>query len=94
VALFAILGALTTQLRAIAENRVPPFRRRVTDRLLKRLGSRDAVDRVIAQCALIDQQGKGQLLGDPWHSLEDLLLRLAGVRRPSLEQQLPALRRR
>jgi len=93
VALFAILGALTSQLRQIAEGRVPPFRRRMTDRLVKRLGSTAAVDRVLAQCALVDQQGKGQLLGDAWLSLEDLLLRLAGVRLPSLEQQAAALRR-
>ncbi len=93
VALFAILGALTSQLRQIVEGRIPPFRRRVTDRLVKRLGSAGAVDRVLAQCALVDQQGKGQLLGDAWVSLENLLLRLAGVRLPSLEQQLGALRR-
>lgn len=93
VALFAILGALTAQLRQIAQNRVPQFRRRTTDRLVKRLGSVTAIDRVLAQCALIDQQGKGQLLGDAWLSLEDLLLRLAGVRLPSLESQRQALRR-
>jgi DNA polymerase-3 subunit delta len=93
VALFAILGALTSQLRQIAEGRVPQFRRRITDRLVKRLGSAAAMDRVLAQCALVDQQGKGQLLGDAWISLEDLLLRLAGVRLPSLENQLEALRR-
>ena len=93
VALFAVLGALTNQLRQIGEGRVPPFRRRVTDRLVKRLGSLKAIDRVLAQCALVDQQGKGQLLGDAWLSLEDLLLRLAGSRLPSLENQLVALRR-
>ena len=93
VALFAILGALTAQLRQVAEGRVPPFRRRVTDRLLKRLGSTEAIDRVLAQCALVDQQGKGQLLGDAWLSLEDLLLRLSGTRLPSLEDQVDALRR-
>jgi DNA polymerase-3 subunit delta len=93
VALFAILGALTSQLRQISEGRVPQFRRRTTDRLVKRLGSVSAMDRVLAQCALVDQQGKGQLLGEAWISLEDLLLRLAGVRLPSLENQLEALRR-
>ena len=93
VALFAILGALTSQLRQIGQNRVPQFRRRTTDRLVQRLGSVAAIDRVLAQCALVDQQGKGQLLGDAWLSLEDLLLRLAGTRLPSMESQLPALRR-
>jgi DNA polymerase III delta subunit len=84
---------LTSQLRQIGQNRVPQFRRRTTDRLVRRLGSVAAIDRVLAQCALVDQQGKGQLLGDAWLSLEDLLLRLAGTRLPSLESQLPALRR-
>ena len=61
---------------------------------MRRIGSPDAIDRVIAQCALIDSQGKGQLLGDAWLSLEHLLLRLAGARGlPSLEQQLPHLKR-
>lgn len=93
VALFAILGALTSQLRLIGEGRVPQFRRRQADALVRRLGSVEAIDRVLAQCALVDQQGKGQLLGDAWLSLEDLLLRLAGTRLPSLESQLGALRR-
>lgn len=93
VALFAVQGALTAQLRQISQGRVPPFRRRQTDRLVRRLGSVETVDRVLAQCAIIDQQGKGQLLGDAWQSFEDLLLRLAGARLPSLEQRLPALRR-
>ena len=94
VALFAIMGALTSQLRAISEGRVPQFRRRVTERLVKRLGAVQALDRVLAQCAIVDQQGKGQLLGDAWLSLEDLLLRLAGARLPSLESQRAALERR
>jgi DNA polymerase-3 subunit delta len=93
VALFAILGALTAQLRQIGEGRVPPFRRRQADQLVRRLGSVEAIDRVLAQCALVDQQGKGQLLGDAWLSLEELLLRLAGARMTSLEAQLDSLRR-
>ncbi|HEY5645837.1 MAG TPA: DNA polymerase III subunit delta [Pseudomonadales bacterium] len=93
VALFAVLGALTSQLRQIAEGRVPQFKRRTSDALVKRLGSPAAIDRVLAQCALVDQQGKGQLLGDAWLSLEDLLLRLAGTRLPSLERQLEVLKR-
>lgn len=93
VALFAVLGALTTQLRQIAEGRTPAFKRRLADRLIRRLGSAAAIDRVLAQCALVDQQGKGQLLGDAWISLENLLLRLAGARLPSLEDQQAALQR-
>ena len=56
---------------------------------LKRVGS---VDAVLAQCALVDQQGKGALRGDAWLSLENLLLRMAGVRLTTLETQLPYLR--
>jgi DNA polymerase-3 subunit delta len=91
VAPFAILGALTAQLRRFARgDRMPPQRQRVAQQFLARLG-RGGVDRVLAQCALIDQQGKGQLLGDAWLSLESLLVRLAGARVASLEQQLPYL---
>jgi hypothetical protein len=63
------------------------------DGFIRRLGSAEAIDRVLAQCAIVDQQGKGQLLGDVWLSLENLLLRLAGVRLPSLESQLTYLTR-
>ncbi len=94
VALFAILGALTSQLRRLQTSaRLPPQRQRLVNTFLKRLGSVRAIDRVLAQCALVDQQGKGQLLGDAWLSLESLLLRLAGARLPSLETQLPYFKR-
>lgn len=94
VALFAILGALTSQLRRLQTSaRLPPQRQRLVNTFLKRLGSVRAIDRVLAQCALVDQQGKGQLLGDAWLSLESLLLRMAGARLPSLETQLPYFKR-
>ncbi len=94
VAPFAILGALTAQLRRYAAGDwLPPQRRQLLERLFTRLGVRDGVDRVLAECALVDQQGKGQLLGDAWLSLENLLVRLAGGRLPSLQQQLPYLTR-
>jgi hypothetical protein len=35
---------------------------------------------MLAICALIDAQGKGEVPGDPWRSLSELLLRAAGVR--------------
>jgi DNA polymerase-3 subunit delta len=93
VATFAILGALTAQLRRIARgDRQPPARQRLIERFLSRIG-RGSIERVLAQCALIDQQGKGQLLGDAWLSLENLLVRLAGARMSSLEAQLPYLQR-
>jgi DNA polymerase-3 subunit delta len=94
VALFAILGALTSQLRRLPGGRMPPQRQRLVDGFLRRLGSTSVIDRVLAQCALVDAQGKGQLLGDAWISLENLCLRLAGNRAlKSLEDQLPYLRR-
>jgi DNA polymerase-3 subunit delta len=81
VALFAILGALTSQLRRIDEGGyVPAPRKRLVSGFLKRLGSADAIPRVLAECALVDAQGKGQIGGDAWLSLEDVLLRLAGTR--------------
>lgn len=94
VAPFAILGALTAQLRRLADGslRLPPARQRLIERFRSRLGS-GVIDRVLAECAIVDQQGKGQLLGDAWLSLENLLLRLSGTRLDSLENALPYLRR-
>lgn len=94
VALFAILGALTSQLRRVADGGyMPPQRKRLVAGLLDRLGSPAAVDRVLAECALVDAQGKGQIAGDPWLSLEDLLLRLCGVRALARGSPLRELRR-
>lgn len=96
VALFAILGAIVAQLRRLrgGGGRMPPQRQRLVEGFLRRLGSASAIDRVLAQCALVDAQGKGQLLGDAWLSLENVCLRLAGCRKlPSLETQLAFLQR-
>jgi DNA polymerase III subunit delta len=78
-----ILGALTSQLRRLAagdSSRMPQQRQAAARRFLQRLGSVDAIERVLADCALVDAQVKGQIPGDAWLSLEDLLLRLSGVR--------------
>jgi DNA polymerase III subunit delta len=81
VSLFAILGALTSQLRRIGYgDYVPPQRKRRVDAFLKRIGNAEGIERVLAECSLVDAQGKGQIPGDAWQSLEDLLLRLAGLR--------------
>ncbi len=82
IALFAVLGALTSQLRRIGDGggRMSPQRKRLVSVFLDRVGAASAVERVLAECALVDAQGKGQIPGDAWQSLEDLLLRLAGVR--------------
>jgi DNA polymerase-3 subunit delta len=93
VALFAILGALTSQLRRIADGGyLPAPRKRLVGAFLRRIGSPDAIDRVLAECSLVDAQGKGQIPGDAWQSLEDLLLRLAGVRAVSGGSPLRHLR--
>lgn len=83
-ALFAVLGALTNQLRRLNETqRLPPARKRVVQSFSQRL--KDPLP-VLAECAWIDQQGKGQKPGDPWISLEKMLLRLAGARIPLATQ--------
>lgn len=98
VALFAVLGALTSQLRRLRDGQgrlLPPQRQRLAQGFQRRLGSAAALDRILAQCALVDQQGKGQLLGDAWLSLESLLLRMAGVTAlPTPETELPLRLRR
>lgn len=81
VALFAILGALTNQLRRVGDGGyLPPPRKRLVGGFLKRIGSAATIPRVLAECALVDAQGKGQIPGDAWLSLEEILLRLAGTR--------------
>ena len=89
VSLFAVLGSLTAQLRRLGSghrNRGP--RARIEEAFVKRNGV-DAIPHMIAECALIDRQGKGGLHGDAWLSLEALLLRLAGARGvPLLRQEL------
>ena len=85
VALFAILGALTSQMRRLPGTRgLPPARQRLVQQFARRIRQ---PARVLAECAIIDQQGKGQLLGDPWISLHNLLLRLAGQRRMPLPSE-------
>jgi DNA polymerase III subunit delta len=81
VAPFAVLGALTAQFRRIVagDSRMPPQRQQLIREFVRRVGSTEAVERLLADCALVDAQAKGQIAGDAWLSLEDLLLRLCGV---------------
>lgn len=76
-----ILGALTSLLRRLAagDARLPPQRQALARAFVQRLGSVEAIERILADCALVDAQVKGQIPGDAWLSLEDLLLRLCGV---------------
>ena len=74
----AILGALTSQLRRRGDTRgLPPNRKKVISQFMARIQD---VAPVLDECAVIDQQVKGQLRGDAWISLEKLLLRLAALR--------------
>ena len=87
-ALFAVLGALTSQLRRLGETRgLPPARARTMEAFARRGPSAKAL---LAECAVLDQQGKGQRLGDAWLGLEQLLLSMAqqpGQRPPSYYQR-------
>jgi DNA polymerase III delta subunit len=97
VNLFGLLAALTGQLRRLHAGgnaaRLPAHKLRLLERFRKRLSASGA-DRALAACALVDAQGKGQLRGDPWLSLEALLLALAGhAALPPLEAQRSHLQR-
>jgi DNA polymerase-3 subunit delta len=81
VAVFAVLGAFTAQLRRIGgKERLAPQRQRLIADFQRRQGGRKGIDTLLAISALIDAQGKGELPGDPWRSLEELLLGLCGAR--------------
>lgn len=86
--LFAILGALTSQLRRSGDTRgLPPARARTIEAFARKGPPAKAL---LAECALLDQQGKGQLVGDSWLGLEQLLLSMAGhpgQRPPSFYQR-------
>jgi DNA polymerase-3 subunit delta len=78
VAIFAILGALTAQLRMVRDGRsLPGPRQKLVSGFVQRVG---AIGALLAEVALVDVQGKGGLRGDAWVSLENVLLRMAGVR--------------
>ena len=86
--LFSVLGALTSQIRRLGETRgLPPARARNMEAFARRGPSAKAL---LAECAVLDQQGKGQRPGDAWLGLEQLLLSMAqqpGQRPPSYYQR-------
>lgn len=83
--LYAILGALTSQLRRFGNTRgMPQQRQRLARAFQDRI--KDA-SLVLAECAVVDRQGKGQGRADAWISLERLLLRLSGTRFVTLPSQ-------
>ena len=89
VSLFAVLGAITAQLRRFKGGGRPAGpRARLAERFLKRTPPEE-LDLLLGECALIDRQGKGGLYGDAWLTLETLCLRMAGHRvAPALEDVL------
>ncbi len=81
VAVLAVLGSLTVQLRRLLNDDLrglPQTKERAMRAAAKRLRKRDVED-LIGQAARIDQQVKGAAPGDPWQTLEYVALRLAGV---------------
>ena len=81
VAVLAVLGSLTVQLRRFLNDDVrgmPQAKERAMRSAAKRLRKRDIED-LIAQAARIDQQVKGAAAGDPWQTLE--VCRVASRRR-------------
>lgn len=92
VAVFALLGAFAGQLRGMAGRvPMPPQRARLVGEFERRLGRRTTPGALLATCALIDAQGKGELPGDPWVSLEELLLGLCTLRAPGASTALREL---
>lgn len=92
VAVFAILGALVAQLQRAQElagggkPRMARNRLQALTATVRRVGPAK-LDELARDCALLDMQAKGMMRGDPWQTLESVLLALAGRRRPALEQQ-------
>jgi DNA polymerase-3 subunit delta len=97
LSVFPVLGAVGASLRNVLAGRTRFGPLADLARNFQRRQSRDAIALAIGQLALIDAQGKGQLLGNEWESLERLLLNLAGDGRsplPTLDDFRPLLTRR
>lgn len=75
-------GSFVSQLRQLIEGPrrgLPKQRERLLRDAGRRLG-RAELEQLLIDSALVDQRVKGLREGDPWRTLELLLLRLAGVR--------------
>lgn len=75
-----LLGLVVSQLRMLKGGnpmRVPAMKRRAMERTMERLGTR-GVEELLGLAEQIDRQVKGVEPGDPWRTLERLLLGLAG----------------
>ena len=79
--MLAVLGSITVQLRRFLNDDVrglPQAKERAMRAASKRLRKRD-IENLLAQSARVDQQVKGAAPGDPWQTLEDIALRIAGA---------------
>ncbi len=76
-----LMGLVVSQLRMIKAGgnqfRLPAAKRRAMERTLQRLGTRGVED-LLQLAERMDRQVKGVEPGDPWRTLERLLLELAG----------------
>jgi len=84
VSLFAILGALASQIRRIESTMqgIPANKRELIAQFGSRVGRPELV---LSEIALIDHQAKGGFVGgSEWTTLERLLLRLSGIKDFSL----------
>ncbi|MCR9278539.1 MAG: DNA polymerase III subunit delta [Pseudomonadaceae bacterium] len=91
---FGIAASFAYQLRSAGNlSRMTQTRRRVMEPFVRRVGQA-GLDRLLAECALLDQQSKGDLDGEAWVSLERLLLGASGLRTtPGLGQSRADLQR-
>lgn len=97
LSVFPVLGAVGASLRNVLGGRARYGPLADLAKAFQRRQSREAIAEAIGQLALIDAQGKGQLLGSEWESLERLLLNLAGDGRaplPTLDDYRSLLSRR
>lgn len=96
VAVFSILAVLAGQLQRAVElasggnPRLSGRRRELLAAATRRLGGAK-LDEIANECALLDMQAKGMLRGDPWQSLEGVLLALTGRARLDLGRYAPWL---
>ncbi len=76
-----LLGLVVSQLRMMTGSgrQIPAFKRRLIENALDRIGTA-GVQGLLRDAEQIDRQVKGVEPGDPWRSMERLLLGLAGVR--------------
>ena len=82
------LGSARTSPRR--QSLLAPKRRQPVEGSVRRLGA-ERIDALLQDCAVLDLQAKGMLLGDAWESLEDVMLSIAGATRQSLAARTNAL---